>query len=148
VARMATAVIVAAVVVANPLRPALAGTGGGFVVVVNEANPLDRLARADVSKLFLKRTTAWPNGVPAVPCDQSGTSPVRKAFSEAVHDKPAWVVVAFWQQEIASGRGAPPGVCQGDQGALQAVRQNPGGIAYVAEGVPLGPGVRALTVVP
>jgi ABC-type phosphate transport system substrate-binding protein len=148
VARMAAAVLVSVVLVATLLPPALAGAGAGFVVVVNEANPLDRLGRADLSKIFLKRTTAWPNGVPAAPCDQSGTSPVRKAFSEGVHDKPAWVVVAFWQQEIASGRSAPPGVCQGDQGALQAVRENPGAIAYVAEGVPLGPGVKALTVVP
>jgi ABC-type phosphate transport system substrate-binding protein len=146
-ARMATAVIVSVVLVAT-LLPAVAGAGGGFVVVVNEANPLDRFGRADVSRMFLKRTTAWPNGVPAVPCDQSGMSPVRKAFSEAVHDKPAWVVVAFWQQEIASGRSAPPAVCQGDQGALQAVRENAGAIAYVAQGVPLGPGVKALTVVP
>jgi hypothetical protein len=146
--RIGTATMLAAALGATVLHPVPSGAGAGFVIVVNAANPLDRHGRADISKLFLRRTTAWPNGVPAAPCDLSSTSPVRRAFSEAVHNKPAWVVLAFWQEEIASGRSAPPRVCQDDARALQAVREDAGGIAYVAEGTPLGPGLKALAIAP
>jgi hypothetical protein len=147
-ARTANAAIVVVAFVATLLPPVLSGTGEGFVVVVNEANPLDRFGRVDISKLFLKRTAAWPNGVPAALCDLSGTSPVRNAFSLSVHGKPTRAVIAFWQQEIASGRGAPPSVCPSDQMALQLVRENAGGIAYVGAGASLGPGVKALAIAP
>jgi hypothetical protein len=142
-----TALVAAASVVAF-LCPVATGAGEGYVVVVNQANPLDRMGRADVSKMFLKRTGAWPGGKSATPCDLSGTSPTRKAFSQGVHGKPLWVIVAFWQQEIASGRSQPPAVCPTELAALQAVRDNPGGVAYVAEGLALGPGVKALVVEP
>ena len=130
------------------LQPAPLGAGSGFVVVVNQANPIDRLVRGDVSKLFLKRTPAWPNGAPALPCDLSSTSPARKAFSQEVLGKPVWVVVAFWQQEIASGRSQPPPSCASEPAALQAVRDAPGAVAYVSEGTPLGPGLKLLTLEP
>ena len=71
-----------------------------------------------------------------------------KAFTPAVHGKPMWVVVAFWQQEIASGRTLPPVVCATEEAALQAVSNDPGGVAYVSEGLALLPGVKALTVAP
>ncbi|HUL78864.1 MAG TPA: hypothetical protein VL691_16485 [Vicinamibacteria bacterium] len=130
------------------VRPAPVPAGDGFVVVVNEANPLGRMRRADLSRLFLKRAATWPDGAAAAPCDLSGTSPTRKAFSQGVHGKPVWVIVAFWQQEIASGRSQPPAVCATEGAALQAVLENPGGVAYVSEDLPLGRGVKALALDP
>jgi ABC-type phosphate transport system substrate-binding protein len=147
-ARFRTIAIAAAASVTMLVPPPSSGAGSGFVVVVNQANPLDHLLRADVSKLFLKRTAAWPNGLPATPCDLSTTSPARRAFSQDVLGKPVWVVVAFWQQEIASGRSQPPPACASEPLALQAVRDAPGAIAYVTEGTPLGPGVKTLTLEP
>ena len=140
--------IVVAALVAALLQPARSGAGAGFVLVVNEANPLDHAARADVSKLFLKRAPTWANGVPALPCDLSSSSPARKAFSQDVHGKPVWVIVAFWQQEIAAGRSQPPASCSSEVHALQAVRDNPGAIAYVAEGTALGAGLKILALQP
>jgi ABC-type phosphate transport system substrate-binding protein len=147
--RIGTPAIIVAGLVAALFQPVRSAAGGeGYVVVVNQANALDRHRRADVSKLFLKRTAAWPGGVPAAPCDLSGTSPVRKAFSEKVLGQPVWVIIAYWQQEIASGRSRPPAGCASEEAALQAVRDNPGGIAYVGEGTVIGPGVKVLALVP
>jgi ABC-type phosphate transport system substrate-binding protein len=146
--RVRTNAIVAAAFVATLLQTAPSGAGSGFVIVVNQANPLDRLDRGELSKLFLKRTPAWPNGRPAAPCDLSSSSPARKAFSQEVLGKPVWVVVAFWQQEIASGRSQPPPACSSEPAALQAVRDDPGAVAYVAEGTALGPGLKVLALEP
>jgi ABC-type phosphate transport system substrate-binding protein len=143
----ATAVVVVATVLA-PALGAVTHADEGYVVVVNEANPLHRMSRADLSKLFLRRTATWPGGAVAVPFDLSGASPTRKAFTQGVHAKPLWVVVAFWQQEIASGRSQPPAVCLTEEAALQAVSGDPGGVAYVSEGLALSPGLRVLTVDP
>jgi ABC-type phosphate transport system substrate-binding protein len=144
--RLLKAARVAAASVLALVLPLPAGAGAGYVVVVNEANPLAHLSRAELSKLFLRRATAWPGGTSARPCDLSGTSATRKTFSQDVHGKPVWVITAFWQQEIASGRGVPPAVCASEQAALEAVRDDPGGVAYVGEGVPLGEGVKPLVV--
>lgn len=146
--RLRMTVLLAAASVLVLAWPIPSDAGEGYLVVVNQANPLGHMSRAEISKLFLKRAATWPGGAAAVPYDLSGTSPTRKAFSQSVHGKPLWVVVAFWQQEIASGRSQPPSVCPTEQAALQAVRDNPGGVAYVAEGLLLGPGVKALVVEP
>jgi len=143
-----TSALIAAASVLALVRPVPAKAGEGYVVVVNQANPLGRMSRAELSKLFLKRSTTWPGGAVAVPHDLSGASPIRKAFTQGVHGKPLWVVVAFWQQEIASGRTQPPVVCPTEEAALQAVSSNPGGVAYVSEGVTLPPGVKVLTLEP
>jgi ABC-type phosphate transport system substrate-binding protein len=137
-----------AAVLGSLLLPAPSPAGDGFVMVVNQKNPVDKLARAQVSDMFLKRVRTWPNGARVVPCDLSGASTVRAAFSQGVHRKPAWFVVAYWQQEIASGRSQPPTVYAEERAALGAVRDDPGGIAYVSEDAPLGPGVKRLALEP
>ncbi len=142
-----SALVVAASVLALA-RPLPTEASEGYVVVVNQANPVHRMSRAELSKLFLKRTGAWPGGAAALPYDLSGASPTRKAFTQGVHGKPLWVVVAFWQQEIASGRTQPPAVCATEEAALQAVSGNAGAVAYVSDGLALSPGVKVLTVEP
>ncbi len=144
--RASALVVAASLVLLAPAAPTQASEG--YVVVVNQANPVHRMSRTDLSKLFLKRTPTWPGGAVAVPFDLSGASPTRKAFTQGVHGKPLWVVVAFWQQEIASGRTQPPAVCATEEAALQAVSGDPGAVGYVSESLTLSPGVRTLTVEP
>ena len=146
--RFRTSALVAAASVLALARPGPAAAGEGYVVVVNQANPLGRMSRAELSRLFLKRAATWPGGAAAVPFDLSSASPIRKAFTLGVHGKPVWVVVAFWQQEIASGRTQPPVVCPTEEAALQAVSNNPGAVAYVAEAMTLSPGVKVLDLGP
>jgi ABC-type phosphate transport system substrate-binding protein len=143
-----TSALVAAACVLALAGPAPSEAGSGYVVVVNQANPVGHMSRADLSKVFLKRTATWPGGAVAVPFDLSGASPTRKAFTQGVHGKPLWVVVAFWQQEIASGRNEPPPVCATEEAALRAVSGDPGAVAYVSEDLTLPPGVKVLVVQP
>jgi hypothetical protein len=104
------------------------------------------MSRAEVSRLFLKRATSWPDGTPATPYDLSTTSPVRKAFTVAVHQKPLEVVRVYWDQEIYAGRSLPPKVHSTEQSVLHAVRGERGSIGYVSAGADLGPGLRVLTL--
>jgi ABC-type phosphate transport system substrate-binding protein len=115
-------------------------TAQEFKVVVNAANPVAELSKREVADAFLKR------GGKLVPVDLAATSPVRDAFSKAVHGRPAAAIVSHWQQQIFSGRDVPPAERGSDADVLAFVRANPDAIGYVASSTSLGDGVKAVTV--
>jgi ABC-type phosphate transport system substrate-binding protein len=127
-------------------RPDGAGGAGGFMVVVNAANPTASLSADEVSKMFFKKTPRWKNGDKVLPVDLSDQSPVRDSFSEQVHNRPTAAVKAYWQKMIFSGRDVPPFEKASADEVLAYVRANPGAIAYVAAGTNLGSGVKVLAV--
>ena len=118
--------------------------GGGYKIVVNPSNPLTSISRDDVSRIFLKKSTKFPDGRGASPVDLPVNSPVRDSFSKSVHGKPASAVDAYWQQQIFSGRDIPPAQ-KSEAAALSFVRSNENGIAYVSAGADSG-GLKVITV--
>src|SRR5258708_12442556 len=83
-------------------------------VIVNAANPETTIPSERLSSIFLKNVTKRANGTPALPVDQSLTSPTRVAFSKEVFDQPVVAIQAYWQEEIAQGREGPPPVKASD----------------------------------
>lgn len=112
--------------------PALAADG--FVIVVNAENPVAALDKREVAKLFIKRTSAWDDGVTAEPVDQAPDTATREAFSEVVHGRSVAAVKSYWQKQIFSGRGVPPPELANDAAVLDFVGKNRGAIGYVSEG--------------
>jgi ABC-type phosphate transport system substrate-binding protein len=117
----------------------------GLRVVVNEANPVSSLSREDVSELFLKKTTSWPDGTVVLPVDQFEESEAREAFNRNFHHKSGKAVRAYWQQRIFSGRDVPPPEKDGDASVIEFVRRNRGAIGYVSAAGPV-PGVKIVAV--
>ncbi len=131
------------VVVVAALLAAPSMAGSGFKVVAHPDSGY-ALTHDQASRIFLKKTTAWPDGRPAYPVDQV-EGPVREAFSRAVHGKATSAVKSYWQQQIFSGRGIPPAELRGDAEVLAHVRSIPGAIGYVSESAP-DAGVRVVTM--
>ena len=52
----------------------------GYKIIVNPANPVTALTKAQVSKFFLEKST-WDDGLPVSPVDLATTSSVREIFS-------------------------------------------------------------------
>ena len=104
----------------------------GFQVIVNPGNPVSSLSRDLVSRIFLKKVVKWDSGLAAAPVDQDGSSPVRAAFSKAVHGKPASAVASYWQQQIFAGRDIPPAEKAGDAAVIAFVKNSPGAIGYIS----------------
>ena len=112
--------------------PAARAQDAGFKVVVHAANPISAIARDELSRLFLKKSTRWARGGPVTLVDQSTTSPIRNAFTKGVHKREVGSIQSYWQRMIFSGRGVPPAEKRSDADVLAFVASTPGAIGYVA----------------
>jgi ABC-type phosphate transport system substrate-binding protein len=103
-----------------------------FRIVVNSASSVTSLTKQQTSDFFLKKATKWPDGTLVVPVDLPATSPVREAFSKAVHGRSAAAVASYWQQQFFSGRETPPAEKATDAAVLAFVKENANSIGYVS----------------
>jgi ABC-type phosphate transport system substrate-binding protein len=133
---------------AAPLSGAPRAAAGDFMVVVNAANPQQSMPAAEISRLFLRKSTLWGSGERVMAVDLLEDSPVREKFSKAIHERSASAVKAYWQKMIFSGRDVPPPEKYSVAEVLAYVRANSGAIGYVADDTPLPPGVKVLKVAP
>lgn len=117
-----------------------------FKVVVQAANPVDSLTRAQVSQLLLKKTTRWTDGSKALPVDQLKKSALRQAFSQEIHGKDVRAIEAYWQGLIFTGRGTPPPELASDAEVLSYVSSKSAAIGYVSKAATLGDGVKVVTI--
>ena len=128
---------------------AAAQAADSFVVVVNASVAGTTVRRTDLAAVFLKKALRWGDGSPANPVDQSGTSPVRKGFSESVLHMPVMGVVQYWGKQLVSmaSSARPPTVKSSDDEVLVYVAKTSGAVGYVASSAVLPPGVKAVTVI-
>lgn len=117
-----------------------------FVVVVHETNPASSMSRAEVAKLFLKKTKKWEGGLRIAPVDQAPGRSARKAFTKEIHGRPVPAIKGYWQKMIFSGQSTPPPELESDRQVLDYVRRSSGGIGYVSAGTSLGNGIKVLRV--
>jgi ABC-type phosphate transport system substrate-binding protein len=127
-------------------RPAVAA--GSFVVIVNAANPASHLDARQISDLFLKKVTTWPDGTKAAPVDLTDGAPARASFSQAIHHKSVPAVGVYWQKMIFSGREVPPPEKASPEEVVRFVKSRQGAIGYVPVGTELDPGVKVLAFIP
>ena len=102
-----------------------------------------------LAAVFLKKAVRWGDGSPANPVDQSGTSPVRKGFSETVLHMPVMAVVQYWGRQLASMAASvrPPTVKGSEDEVLVYVAKTSGAVGYVSSGTALPHGVKAVTII-
>jgi len=127
------------------VKPPEAPLRASFRLVANPGNPATSLTRDAVSRLFLRKTPAWPDGTPAEPVDQAEASPVHQAFALEVHDRTPQALRSTWNQIIFAGRGVPPPELHSDEEVLAYVREHRGALGYVSAGAPLV-GVKVLAL--
>lgn len=135
-------VIAALAVTCSPVRAA----DPEFKVVVNSANTTASISKNQLSRCFMKQTNTWINGQAVMPVDLSAASPVRAAFSKAIHDRDVNAIKSFWQRQIFSGRGVPPPEKATDAEVLAFVGANPGAIGYVSADAQVGANHKVLQV--
>jgi ABC-type phosphate transport system substrate-binding protein len=115
-----------------------------YKVIINTSNSVSSISKEDLARIFLKKTTKFPDGRGASPVDLPLSSSVRESFSREIHGKPASAVDAYWQQQIFSGKDVPPAQ-KSEAGAVDFVRSNSNGVGYVSAGADTG-GVKVINV--
>ena len=116
-------------------------------IIVNPANPADRIQRAAIVAIYFGQMTRWSDGKPVAPVDQSVKAPVRRAFSEKILGKSVEDVQHLWLRKVATEHVFPPRVKSSDADVAAFVRANPGAIGYVANNFPADQTVKVLKIV-
>ena len=119
--------------------------GGGYKVVINSSNPLTSLSKAELARIFTKKSTQFSDGRKASPVDLPVDASARDSFSKSVLGKPAAAMNSYWQQQIFSGKDVPPPI-RSEDAAISFVRSSENGIAYVSAAADTA-GVNVVTVV-
>lgn len=116
-----------------------------FVVIVHPDNPEPSVSKKRVSQLLLKEVSRWNSGVSAQPVDLDSGSPIRDAFSRAIHGRSVSSIKNYWVRKIFSGAAVPPPEVSSDSAAINYVKSNAGGIGYVSTSARLD-GVKVLQI--
>jgi ABC-type phosphate transport system substrate-binding protein len=116
-----------------------------FKIIVNVDNPVNKLKRAKISDLFLKKAEIFPDGLKALPVDLTPHNPLREQFSQKIHKREVKAVEAYWQHRIFSGQSVPPPVKNTEEEIIDYVIHNPGAIGYVSVSIS-SPGIKEIEV--
>ncbi|MAD47518.1 MAG: phosphate ABC transporter substrate-binding protein [Oceanospirillaceae bacterium] len=100
-------------------------------VIVSAANGNSALDGNTISRIFLGKTSKFPDGSQAIPVDQNEGSATRDAFNDQVLGKSASQLKAYWSRLIFTGKGTPPKESGNDADIKNLVAQNPNLIGYV-----------------
>ncbi|MEL6760219.1 MAG: phosphate ABC transporter substrate-binding protein [Myxococcota bacterium] len=117
-----------------------------FVVVAHPEVSQDSIDKDALGRLFLKKTTKWPDGTRARPVDQPRAAAVRELFCRRVFGKSAQAVASFWRQSIFSGGGIPPPTAKNDSAVIDFVAKTAGAVGYVSNAVKSFPGVKLIVI--
>lgn len=127
--------------------PAPSPAADEFVVIVHPSVAGTNVRRSDLAVVYL-RAGRWGTGETAVPVDQSGTSAVRNAFSQAVLGMPAATAVQYWQKQMFGTKPLrPPAVKASDAEVIAFVAKTEGAVGYVSKAAVVPAGVKAIAVI-
>jgi hypothetical protein len=102
----------------------------GVAVVVHPSNA-NALTEADITRIFLGKKKAFPDGSEAIPVDQAEGSPIRSSFVGTVLKKNDQQIKAYWAQLLFTGKGTPPKEVGSGGDVKKLVAENPALIGYI-----------------
>jgi ABC-type phosphate transport system substrate-binding protein len=103
-----------------------------FIVVVNNANPVDSLTVAELRRIFMKQQRLWAHGDTIVPVDWDAASRIRQAFSRIVLARSVREMAEYWVQQSVTQGLAPPSTLSSGVAVARFVATVPGAIAYLS----------------
>ena len=108
-----------------------ANTHAEVVVIVSAKSHVTSLTAQQTARIFLGKTSEFPDDSDAVPIDQAIGSAIRDEFyAKVVHKNPSQVS-AYWAKIIFAGDGRPPEILDGDTAVRRAVAKDPKAIGYI-----------------
>lgn len=101
-----------------------------IVVVVNSKNVNAALTADQVERIFLGKSSSFPDGSIAIPVDLP-KGPERDTFYSKITGKTSNQLRAYWSKQVFTGAGQPPKESESAQEAINLVGRNPNLVGYV-----------------
>lgn len=89
------------------------------------------LTANQLADIFLGRSSSFPDGRPAIPCDYVESSPLRDEFYARFIGKSPAQVKSYWAKIVFTGRGQPPKEVRDSEHAKKLVTENTSLICYI-----------------
>ncbi|MCG8671838.1 MAG: hypothetical protein MI867_20710 [Pseudomonadales bacterium] len=109
------------------------GAEAAIVVVVNNANPTEKMSERELIDMYMGRNLYFANGQLALRLDHSPKSSVRRDFYRQLVGKTVAQVNAYWARLLFTGTAAPPHVIPDKSEVIEAVKKNVNAIGYIDE---------------
>lgn len=120
-------------ILANTLE--ITDANADVVVVISAKNMIVGLTRMEVARIFLGKTSTFPNGENAVPVDQAENNSIHGEFYIKVTGKSAAQLKAYWSKIIFAGDGQPPKSVSNSEGVRKAIATDVHAIGYLDRSV-------------
>ena len=101
------------------------------VAVVSSKSSVTSLTVNQLADIYLGRSSRFPDGTPAIPCDLAENSPLREEFYTRLIGKSPAQIKAHWAKLIFTGRGQPPREVATSADAKRLVVEKPNVICYI-----------------
>jgi ABC-type phosphate transport system substrate-binding protein len=101
------------------------------VVIVSAKSPITSLTAEQTARIFLGKTSSFPDDRDAIPIDQAEGSPIKDEFYSKVVHKNSSQLAAYWAKIIFTGDGRPPEKLESNAAVRKAVANNPNAIGYI-----------------
>lgn len=100
-------------------------------VIVNNSNANATMSNSDISRIFLGKSSKFPDGSAASPLDQSNGSSVRQEFNDKVLGKSESQLKSYWSRLIFTSKGSPPKQLGDDAAVKAAVAADANAIGFI-----------------
>jgi ABC-type phosphate transport system substrate-binding protein len=101
------------------------------VVIVSAKSHITSLTAEQTARIFLGKTSSFPDNGDAVPIDQAEGSTIRDEFYSKVVHKNSSQLAAYWAKVIFTGDGRPPEKLESNVAVRKAVAKNQNAIGYI-----------------
>lgn len=123
-------------------------SAAGVVILVNANNPAVSLSKEDITKIFLGKTKAFPDGTRAIAVDQIKGLQVRDDFYSRVAGKSSDQMNTYWSKLIFSGQGMPPSEVGKSKDVIRLVGDTREMIGYADSSEPRDSKVKVILELP
>ena len=108
-----------------------ASAHAAVVVIVSAKSPVTSITAEQTTRIFLGKTSSFPDDGDALPLDQAEGNAIRDEFYSKVTHKNSSQLAAYWAKIIFTGAGRPPIELASNAAVRKAVAKNPHAIGYI-----------------
>ncbi len=101
-----------------------------FVVIVHPSNPVSRISRDDLERIYRRTLSFWPDGRRIVPLNAPFGTSLRDAFRRRILRTTPEALATFWNRRYFDGV-LPPPVLRSVEAIRAYVAKRPEAIAYL-----------------